>query len=268
MMSAPATPSADAVREILAGYLGRAIAQGILRAALLRAGSSDASLDRDGVTEALVNELRWGLDLFLDDEARRRECIARLGELLPASGARSGLPLARAAVAPAGEPVHARPAMVAPAAAAPAGPASTATPAARPGGEAVRRIEVAIVDENGIVDARTRARTLAASIGFSTIDQYKLATAVSELSRNIFRYAGKGKLSFGPVTSPRPGMFIIARDDGPGIPDVEHVLSDSYVSKTGLGRGLQGCRRIMDEFQIDSAPGRGTTVILMKFLTC
>jgi serine/threonine-protein kinase RsbT len=134
------------------------------------------------------------------------------------------------------------------------------------GGDTIRSVEVAIVDEHGIVDARTRARVLAASLGFATTDQYKLATAVSELSRNIFRYAGKGKVSFGPVSSPRPGMFIVARDDGPGIPDIEQVLSESYVSKTGLGRGLQGCRRIMDEFQIDSTPGRGTTVTLRKFL--
>jgi serine/threonine-protein kinase RsbT len=125
---------------------------------------------------------------------------------------------------------------------------------------------VVIANENSIVDARTRARAIAIELGFRSTEQYKIATAVSELSRNIFRYAGRGELRFGPLEEPRPGMFVVARDAGPGIANLEAVLSPSYRSKTGLGRGLQGCKNIMDEFSVDTAPGRGTTVRLCKWL--
>jgi serine/threonine-protein kinase RsbT len=124
---------------------------------------------------------------------------------------------------------------------------------------------VIIANENAIVDARTRARSMAIELGFRTTEQYKIATAVSELSRNIFRYAGRGELRFGAIRKPRVGMFVVAQDAGPGIPDVEAVLSPSYRSRTGLGRGLQGCRNIMDEFSIETAPGSGTTVRLCKW---
>ena len=138
---------------------------------------------------------------------------------------------------------------------------------AAPAGAAPKQpTSVVVIDnENAIIDARTRARALAMDLGFRTTEQYKLATAVSELSRNIFRYAGKGEIRFGPIEGPRVGMFITARDEGPGIPNLEAVLSETYRSKTGLGRGLQGCKKIMDEFAVETAPGKGTIVRLRKW---
>ncbi|MGZ5969472.1 MAG: anti-sigma regulatory factor [Polyangiales bacterium] len=234
----------DAIRAVLASYVSRMIAQSVLRAALDRARVDEADLDRGVPRDALLREIRRGISIFVSEESHRNECMNRLDELM-------------------------QPTTPAPAVVAETSPFALATAiAARPHVESHRSVEVPILDENGIVDARTRARELAGALGFSTIDQYKLATAVSELSRNIFRYAGKGKMRFGPVSSPRAGMFIIARDEGPGISDIALVMSDRYVSKTGLGRGLRGCKRIMDDFSIESTVGRGTTVTLRKYLAC
>ncbi len=142
---------------------------------------------------------------------------------------------------------------------------------APPSGAAGRRVhlvaqEMEIRGENGIIDARTRARSLAAELGFRSTDQYQIATAVSELSRNVLRYAGTGKVRLGAITTPRRGMIVIAEDHGPGIEDLALVLSDAYRSTTGMGRGLRGCKEIMDDFEVDTGRERGTTVTVRKYL--
>lgn len=130
----------------------------------------------------------------------------------------------------------------------------------------LRPISVPVRDEDGVVDARTRARQLASELGFDSTLQIKIATAVSELARNIQRYAGSGFVLLDPQTDPRRGLRIVARDTGPGIPHVEEVLAGSYRSRTGMGLGLRGCRQLMDEFEIQTASGIGTTVRAAKWL--
>ena len=116
-----------------------------------------------------------------------------------------------------------------------------------------------------IVAARRAARQLAAELGFAATTQTVIATAVSEVARNIVRFAESGEMLIEVAQHPRPGMHITARDTGPGIPDVEQALADGYSTYNGLGIGLPGTRRLMDEFAVISEPGRGTTVTMTKW---
>lgn len=126
-------------------------------------------------------------------------------------------------------------------------------------------ITVAIATENDVVAARRRARDLAALIGFDVQDQSRIATAVSEIARNAFRYAGGGKAEFVIEGDLAPQSLVIAVSDrGPGIPHLETVLGGSYHSRTGMGMGIVGARRLMDGFEIASPPGAGTRVTLKK----
>jgi len=115
-----------------------------------------------------------------------------------------------------------------------------------------------------IVLARQGAREAAARIRFSRTDLTVIATAVSEIARNIVRFAGSGEISIELVQKPHPGVRITARDAGPGIPDVELALADGYSTYHGLGLGMPGARRLMDDFAVVSEVGRGTTVTMTK----
>jgi serine/threonine-protein kinase RsbT len=128
--------------------------------------------------------------------------------------------------------------------------------------------------EDDIVAARQRAREIARQIGFGMVDQSRIATAVSELTRNIVRYAtgGAGEVTIRVVPAgPHAGapgargIEIVAADEGPGIPDVELSLLDGYTSGPGMGLGLPGAKRLMDEMEIQSALGQGTTVTIRKW---
>jgi len=128
-------------------------------------------------------------------------------------------------------------------------------------------ISVPIEREHDIVTARQAGRELAAALGFSSTDQTLLATAISEIARNIVTYAGKGTIAVGRVDRDgRAGVVVIARDDGPGITDIELAMRDGYSTGKSLGVGLPGTRRLVDEFELVSAPGAGTTVTLKKWL--
>jgi RNA polymerase sigma factor (sigma-70 family) len=116
-----------------------------------------------------------------------------------------------------------------------------------------------------VVAARQAARELASRLGFSRTDLTLIATAVSEVTRNIVRFAGSGEVVVELLDRPRPGVRVVARDAGPGIPDVEQALRDGYSTNNGLGLGLPGARRLMDEFAIASTVGRGTTVTMTKW---
>jgi signal transduction histidine kinase/CheY-like chemotaxis protein len=126
--------------------------------------------------------------------------------------------------------------------------------------------DLAVTHEQDVVTARQRAGQLAALLGFDQSEQTRIATAVSEVVRNAFRYAGSGRVEYTVEGESPPQLFsVVVRDTGKGIANVDDVLSGRYRSTTGMGIGLVGARRLMDRFQIDSHRG-GTTVQLKRFL--
>lgn len=127
-------------------------------------------------------------------------------------------------------------------------------------------IHVPIGADPDIVAARQAARELAVRAGFTGTDLTMLATAVSEVARNIVRFASSGEVSIELLERPRAGIRVVARDTGPGIRDIERALQDGYSTYNGLGLGLPGSRRLMDEFDITSKPGLGTTVTMTKWI--
>jgi serine/threonine-protein kinase RsbT len=132
-------------------------------------------------------------------------------------------------------------------------------------GEAPERIS--IESDADVVTARQRARALAVGLEMPSTDQTLLATAISEVARNITAYAKRGEVLLELVRDRqgRRGIRVVASDEGPGIEDVERALADGYTTGGGLGLGLPGARRLVDEFAIETAPGVGTTVTLVKW---
>ena len=108
---------------------------------------------------------------------------------------------------------------------------------------------------------------MAAQIGFSGAEATLIATSISEVARNILEYAVRGEIILRPEQNGSvPGISVIARDEGPGIPDIHLAMQDGYTTGRGLGLGLPGARRLMDEFQIESSVGVGTTVTMRKWV--
>ncbi|GAA3632658.1 sigma-70 family RNA polymerase sigma factor [Microlunatus ginsengisoli] len=126
-------------------------------------------------------------------------------------------------------------------------------------------LRVPVECDADIVSARKAARELAGRIGFSATDITVIATAISEISRNIVRFADRGEVRLEVLDQPRPGLKVVARDAGPGIDDLERAMAVGYSTYHGLGLGLPGARRLMDEFEVISQPGRGTTVVMTKW---
>jgi serine/threonine-protein kinase RsbT len=126
-------------------------------------------------------------------------------------------------------------------------------------------VRVAVRKDADVVAARQAARDLAGRLGFTPTELTLIATAVSEVARNIVRFANAGEVVVELLESPRRGIKVVARDAGPGIPDVAQALRDGYSTYNGLGLGLPGARRLMDEFAIASESGRGTTVTMIKW---
>lgn len=126
---------------------------------------------------------------------------------------------------------------------------------------------IAIESDADVVTARQRARSLAVGLDMPSTDQTLLATAISEIARNITAYAVRGEVLIDLVRDKRGrrGVRVIARDEGPGIADLDRALTDGYTTGGGLGLGLPGARRLVDDFDIESAPGKGTTVTLIKW---
>jgi serine/threonine-protein kinase RsbT len=125
---------------------------------------------------------------------------------------------------------------------------------------------IRIADDADIVTVRSRAKELADALGFSRTDQTVVAAAVSEIARNIVIYAGSGEMVLRAQRGDgRWGLVVVARDEGPGIADLEQALTDGYSSCGSLGVGLPGARRLMDSLEIESEVGRGTTVTMLKW---
>jgi len=175
----------------------------------------------------LIDEVARGVRLYVVGEARQNDCLASLNEVIEA-------------------PRTSRPAQ---------------------GVTAPVTIDIPIDVEADIVAARTTGREVCRQLGFSPAGQVKVATAISELARNIIQYAGHGTIVVSALNSSPPGVEVVACDTGPGIADLEHVLSGSYVSKLGMGIGLKGVRNLMDECDIKTSPTSGTVVTARKFLT-
>jgi serine/threonine-protein kinase RsbT len=128
-------------------------------------------------------------------------------------------------------------------------------------------IRVPVRDPEDVVVARGVASELALAAGFSATRAAALATAVTEIARNIVVHAGEGELVFDAVEDHgRRGIVVVARDEHPGIADVEQAMQDGYTTAHGLGLGLPGARRLVDEFAIVSALGKGTTVTMKKWV--
>ena len=124
-----------------------------------------------------------------------------------------------------------------------------------------------IRNEQDVVAARQQARRVAVAVGFDSQQQTRLATAVSEIARNTFQYGGGGRVEFGVEGETTPQLLLVrVCDQGPGIANLRRILEEKYESRTGMGLGIVGARRLMDRFEIQSEPGRGTTVWMRKLL--
>lgn len=128
--------------------------------------------------------------------------------------------------------------------------------------------ELPIASNDDVVRIRRMVRTAASAAGLSLVDQTKIVTAASELARNTLVHGGGGSARVEQTTGARgqAGLRIVFTDEGPGIPDLEQAMTDGWSTGEGLGLGLSGARRLADEFELDSRPGEGTTVVLVKWI--
>lgn len=123
-----------------------------------------------------------------------------------------------------------------------------------------------IGSENDIVSARRVVREAAVDLGFGVTDVTRIVTAASELTRNIYLYAGSGQMSWRRVFHPHEGIELVFSDDGPGIADIDQAMRAGYTSGNGLGMGLPGSKRLMDDMEVSSQVGRGTRIRICKYL--
>ena len=128
---------------------------------------------------------------------------------------------------------------------------------------------LALENEHDIAVARNEVRQLASALGFRLIDQTRLATVTSELARNVVKYGGRGRLITQPTAAAdgRDGLRLIFEDVGPGIADIAAAMRDGFSTGRGLGKGLPGSKRLVDEFQIESEVGRGTRVTVVRWVS-
>jgi serine/threonine-protein kinase RsbT len=128
---------------------------------------------------------------------------------------------------------------------------------------------LALENEHDIAVARNEVRQLASALGFRLIDQTRLATVTSELARNVVKYGGRGRLiaQSTQLTDGRGGLRLIFEDRGPGIADIAAAMRDGFSTGRGLGKGLPGSKRLVDEFQIESDVGRGTRVTVVRWIS-
>lgn len=125
--------------------------------------------------------------------------------------------------------------------------------------------KVDILASEDVVRVRQRVRVLAVEAGLSLVEQTKIVTAASELARNTLDYGGGGHVMMELTPAPRRGVRLTFVDEGPGIPDIEQALRDGFTSGGGLGLGLGGAKRLSNDFSIDSAPGKGTRIMIARW---
>jgi serine/threonine-protein kinase RsbT len=127
---------------------------------------------------------------------------------------------------------------------------------------------IALENNQDIAFARNEVRNLAAALGFRMLDQTRLATVASELARNVIKYAGRGRLIAQPIEDPngRQALRLIFEDKGPGISNIEEAMRDGFSTGRGLGKGLSGSKRMVDEFKIESEIGQGTRVTVLRWI--
>lgn len=122
------------------------------------------------------------------------------------------------------------------------------------------------MNEWDIIEARSQGKNAAKSLGFNSADQAKITVTISELARNIYKYAGRGQIHINSIhDGDRIGLQVIAADRGPGM-DVSKVMLDGYSTSGGLGSGLPGAKRLMDDFDVKSCPNEGTVITTTKWL--
>lgn len=127
-------------------------------------------------------------------------------------------------------------------------------------------LTIRIIKETDVYLAMNESEKLAVAIGFDQSMVLKIKTAVSELTRNILKYAERGSITLSPLLSPKKGIEIFVRDNGPGIADIETALSDNFSTGGTLGLGLPGVKRMMDEFEIDTQHDQGTRITVRKWI--
>ncbi len=133
--------------------------------------------------------------------------------------------------------------------------------------DTLTELRVPITSAQDVVAARQAGRALAKELGFDGLAVTLISTAISEVSRNILEHAGRGEILLRPRNQgARIGVSVVACDHGPGIPDVARAMQYGYSTRRGLGVGLPGAKRLMDEFQLESEVGSGTTVTMTKWL--
>ena len=233
---------AGEVLAILRRYLSDPTSRSLLSSAARRASVRLETVTRADVA-ALVRELGPGLNIFLQEPEKLQNCKSLLALVATES---SAPPMTQMGGGLGGFSSHDH--------------HGHAPAESRADG-----ISVPIRAEHDVVRARTLGKDMAKQLGFSDVVQTKVATAVSELARNIFQYAGTGEVRIRRIEGKRRGIEVVARDQGPGISDPALILSGQYRSKWGMGAGLRGTKRLVDEFELDTHPGRGTTVRIRKY---
>jgi serine/threonine-protein kinase RsbT len=221
--------SSSAAVEVLSRYFSPPLASTLLNITLRREQLAASELGTAGANR-LADALERTLPSYLGEPEKRKACVAELRRVL----------------------------------------ASAEASAQRANGVGFQRCgDFPILREGDLHDLTETLRALLRDIGFSALDQTKFLTASSELVRNILQYARTGQVSVSRATraaNERAGLELVASDNGPGIADIGHVLSAQYRSKSGMGIGLKGARRLVDEFELDSQPGRGTRVTIRKYV--
>lgn len=133
--------------------------------------------------------------------------------------------------------------------------------------DSAQSMPLPVSEEVHTIIATQQGRRLALHLGFSAVQQTALCTAILEIARNIVKYAGSGEITLEIVTTMdgRSGVRVVARDNGPGIPDITLAMRDGYSTGGTLGLGLPGARRLMDDFDVQSEPGQGTIITMTKW---